>query len=47
MMRVPVHKGIGNHSAPAAIVARGTSGRLEPSDPIWDNTGTTTPAKPV
>ena len=45
MMRVPVHKGIGNHSAPVEIVARRGSRRLGPSDPIWHNTGTTTASK--
>ena len=41
MMRVPVHKGIGDHSAPAAILPDGASERLGPSDPTWHNTGTT------
>jgi hypothetical protein len=45
MMRVPVHKGIGNHSAPAVILARIASGRLEPSDPTLHNSGTTTAGK--
>ncbi len=40
--RVPVHKGIGKHSAPAEILDRPAYRRLEPSDPIWHNTGTTT-----
>jgi hypothetical protein len=42
MTRVPVHKGIGNHSAPVEILARSAYRRLEPSDPIWHNTDTTT-----
>jgi hypothetical protein len=42
MMRVPVHKGIGKHSAPVEILSWSASRRLEPSDPICHNTGTTT-----
>ena len=41
MTRVPVHKGIGDHSAPAAILSDRASHRLGPSDPTWHNTGTT------
>ncbi len=42
MTRVPVHMGIGNHSAPAAILPRSPSQRLGPSDPTCHNVGTTT-----
>ena len=45
MTRVPVHKGIGDHSAPVEILAWSACRRLEPSDPIWHNTGTTTASK--
>ena len=40
MTRVPVHKGIGEHSAPTAILSDGASDRLGPSDPTWHNGGT-------
>jgi hypothetical protein len=45
MTRVPVHKGIGEHPAPVEILARPAHWRLEPSDLIWNNTGTTTASK--
>ena len=45
MMRVPVHKGIGKHPAPAEILSWSASRRLGPSDPICHNTGTTTVVK--
>jgi hypothetical protein len=41
MTRVPVHKGIGDHSAPTAILSDRASDRLEPSDLTWHNTRTT------
>jgi hypothetical protein len=41
MMRVPVHKGIGDHSAPIAMVSDRASQRLGPSGLTCHNTGTT------
>lgn len=40
MMRIPVHKSIGDHPAPAGIVMNQPARGIEPSDPVADNSPT-------